>query len=319
MITHKEISQPPEYRCTCGKLLGKGFVNSGALHIKCRACKSFILIGDANAKHPCYLVDVLHGVSFADVNDEACSLLRYTREELLSMRVDDVWPAFRAGAYNHFWHSQFGDFQKGFHVKTVIESKDGQSIPVRATTKAMLLRTNSKVLVLRDEQARIYKQLKPDILEARKRNWEEEDVSVINRTHRAIWNTAGVFPFMLAVVEPLVESAKHHTKDDNTFFSFAVDAIDGTCISASSGAKYILGRGENEFLGKKLDEFLFQSNDRIRYQKAIQNVSTQKDATLLTLNLISIDNTLSKHSVFLRLHKEGLFQRPYFEVICLSQ
>ena len=67
------------------------------------------------------------------MNDAACDLLGYSRDELLSMTVCDFNPALRPEMVEARWHEvgqQHDDAGGGFVFETVNQRKDGTIIDV---------------------------------------------------------------------------------------------------------------------------------------------------------------------------------------------
>lgn len=70
------------------------------------------------------------------VNDAACNALGYTREELLSMTVFDIDPAFPQEIWTSFWRDIRNE--KVRYIETMHRTKDGRVFPVEITINPML-------------------------------------------------------------------------------------------------------------------------------------------------------------------------------------
>ncbi len=68
------------------------------------------------------------GAELLDVNDSACSMLGYSKEEFLRMRVHDINPSFQADAWPAFWEQTRGRSRVAF--ESYHRAKDGRLIPV---------------------------------------------------------------------------------------------------------------------------------------------------------------------------------------------
>ncbi|MGC3972880.1 MAG: PAS domain S-box protein [Nitrospira sp.] len=68
------------------------------------------------------------GAELLDVNDSACSMLGYSKEEFLRMKVPDINPAFQADAWPTFWAQTKVRGRVSF--ESCHRAKDGRLIPV---------------------------------------------------------------------------------------------------------------------------------------------------------------------------------------------
>ncbi len=96
-----------------------------------------------------------------EVNDRACRLIGYEREEMLEMGVADIIDGFDAGRYGQIWREVAGgDAPKRFDSRHV--RKDGTILPVRVTLR--LRDDDGEPLMLaivqdRSEQDRLHRRL----------------------------------------------------------------------------------------------------------------------------------------------------------------
>ncbi|MCF7928735.1 MAG: PAS domain S-box protein [Spirochaetales bacterium] len=88
-----------------------------------------------------------------EVNASACSLLGYTREELLDLRPQDiVAPEYREGIPERFEHIQKSG---SFLFEVVLRRKDGAGIPVEISSKPITINNISCIIsTIRDISAR---------------------------------------------------------------------------------------------------------------------------------------------------------------------
>lgn len=97
-----------------------------------------------NVREAAFLIDAAGRLCY--VNDEACRVLRYTREELLGLHVPDVDPSFPAERWPAHWeevktrHAMLFD---GHH-----RTKDGRLVPVEISANYLEHRGTSYVLAL---------------------------------------------------------------------------------------------------------------------------------------------------------------------------
>jgi len=73
-----------------------------------------------------YLVD--EGARLVYVNDEACRVLEYGREELMQMRIPDIDPDFLPSQWESLWAGH--EFQASVLLETRHRAKDGRVFPV---------------------------------------------------------------------------------------------------------------------------------------------------------------------------------------------
>ncbi|WP_051286527.1 PAS domain-containing hybrid sensor histidine kinase/response regulator [Megalodesulfovibrio gigas] len=70
--------------------------------------------------------------NFLDVNAAAATSLGYTREELLTLRVEDIDPEFPPEIVSHFWDDPSNPLVRKFETRHL--RKDGSSFPVEITS-----------------------------------------------------------------------------------------------------------------------------------------------------------------------------------------
>ena len=70
--------------------------------------------------------------NFLYVNDAACGMYGYTREEMLSISVSDVVPHFPSEAWHNHWEEL--ERVKVLHFETVNRTRDGHEFPVEVTS-----------------------------------------------------------------------------------------------------------------------------------------------------------------------------------------
>ena len=90
---------------------------------------------------------------FIYVNDAACRILQYTREELLTMTVHDIDPQFPKSAWPEHWQDvkNRGDFA----LESCHRSKNGKIFPVEVTVHYMTYRRKEfNVAIVRDISTR---------------------------------------------------------------------------------------------------------------------------------------------------------------------
>lgn len=91
-----------EYRCNCGRLLFKGALLTSRVEVKCRRCGAITAFGMAPNTSLSQEQRRRYGIAFdvkgciAAVSDTAAEILGYTRNELLSMRHEHLFPYTRS-------------------------------------------------------------------------------------------------------------------------------------------------------------------------------------------------------------------------------
>lgn len=140
-----------EHRCKCGKLLLKGIFFDGTLEIKCKKCSEMNNIGimkqTTDKSHYVLIIDG-HGV-ITNVNDSACDILGYIRDELVGQHFALINPNIPIELGKKFFgsNSVLSD-ENYFKLDTNHKSKNGQNIPVVASFKLYKPNKNEKHLLL---------------------------------------------------------------------------------------------------------------------------------------------------------------------------
>jgi PAS domain S-box-containing protein len=120
---------------------------------------------------------------FLDANEKACSVLGYTREELLSLRIFDIDPSITEAAITPIreqWKKPGWMVLESFHRR-----KDGSTFPVEVNTRQVHLERDYIVAIARDLTERRQ-------AEARLREYErvveglEEIIIVVDREYRYV-------------------------------------------------------------------------------------------------------------------------------------
>lgn len=94
--------------------------------------ESFLLITQFSVDHASdSLFWITPDARFANVNDSTCRRLGYSREELLTMTVFDVDPAFPREAWDAHWQEL--KERKSFTIETKHKKKSGEVLPVEVT------------------------------------------------------------------------------------------------------------------------------------------------------------------------------------------
>lgn len=71
---------------------------------------------------------------YVDANPAACQMLGYTRDELLALRVSDIYVADEAGAFDAIWHRYIDERRQSGRVR--LRCKDGRVIPTEYSAVA---------------------------------------------------------------------------------------------------------------------------------------------------------------------------------------
>lgn len=90
---HEENDILNDYRCTCGKLLFRGFLLSGSVEIKCRNCKRIRAVHGVRSMHPDpdrYVLVLATDGTVLKTSETAAAALGYRGTELQAMRVSEV-------------------------------------------------------------------------------------------------------------------------------------------------------------------------------------------------------------------------------------
>jgi len=91
------------------------------------------------------------------VNDRACEALGYSREELLSMKIQEINPEFPPERWRRHWDELRE--QRTFSAESTHRAKDGHLIPVRSGELHRVRRREYNCVYARDITAR--KRTKP--------------------------------------------------------------------------------------------------------------------------------------------------------------
>lgn len=96
-----------EYRCTCESLLFKGFVVGSLVEIKCRRCGKLNVFGEVfSAGESKYFVVVYSETgAILECSTTACTVLGYSKEELLSLTAFDVGVGTTPERYKMTWEA----------------------------------------------------------------------------------------------------------------------------------------------------------------------------------------------------------------------
>lgn len=123
-----------DHRCSCGKLLFKGFIASSKLEIKCRYCKAVNIIGQ---DHDNPSNNVRYSILFAldgkiiDASLSITKILGYTKEELVLMKIQEIDPLLKISTYAHLAKIPKYLESETFTWDTLHQNKKGKFILVR--------------------------------------------------------------------------------------------------------------------------------------------------------------------------------------------
>lgn len=139
------------YRCECGRLLLKGIFFNGTLQIKCRKCRKINNIGFIKK-----INDNLHYVFITDnngvivnVNDSACQILGYNRDELIGQNFTLINPNIPKELIKKFFgvNSELNE-ENYFKLDTNHKTKDGKIISATVFLKLYKTKGNEKYFLI---------------------------------------------------------------------------------------------------------------------------------------------------------------------------
>jgi PAS domain S-box-containing protein len=124
-----------EFRCNCGKLLGKGMIIDGNVAIKCRRCgviydikglNSFINDGEGANRYGL----ILNGEGkIVNANNSAIAMLGYSSQELIGKNIEEIDRTLPPGFYNKIISSA-NRVSNFFRLDTLHRTNSGTTIPV---------------------------------------------------------------------------------------------------------------------------------------------------------------------------------------------
>ncbi len=138
-----------EFRCVCGQLLFRGFLNDSFLEIKCKRCKKVVSVSNLSPDNKTERYFLLYDSDGVVV--DACSteptILGYTRKDLLGGKMGHIDLHVGEGSYDHFWDkAQMIRFDP--HVtETFHKHKNGEFVCVQEHIRFQTVAEKSYALV----------------------------------------------------------------------------------------------------------------------------------------------------------------------------
>jgi PAS domain S-box-containing protein len=201
---------------------------------------------------------------FSDVNESACRLLGYTKEELLKMNVRDLLGAEVSASAP----PRFDELKKGGSIlsERILQAKDGSTIPVEINSKML---SNGKMLgMVRDISER--KEVEARILKLN----EDLEQKVAERTNE-----------LQAKIQELKESEEKFQKAfESSAAAITIARIsDGLFLEVNEAFCKLVGYPKSELVGHNAAELnlVMEMPDREGILQQLQNEGSVRDIEMV--------------------------------------
>lgn len=96
-----------DYRCSCGKLLFRGFILSGAVQVKCRECKRIVDMGGiaSGSNDSLYLLVCNESGRIERASSSATAVLGMADQEICARDIADILVFFSPEFYDSLWNA----------------------------------------------------------------------------------------------------------------------------------------------------------------------------------------------------------------------
>jgi PAS domain S-box-containing protein len=148
-----------EHRCQCNKLLFKGIVFDGALEIKCKRCGEINKIGSIKSEDSPnhYLLIINDYGLISNLNDSACRILGYEREELIGKHFTFINPTMPKEMGEKFFGPKSVLNGKNYlKLDTIHQTKNGKNLPITVLIKLHRSENNARYVLLSAELRNVH-------------------------------------------------------------------------------------------------------------------------------------------------------------------
>ncbi len=151
-----------DYRCTCKKLLLKGFIFVGEIEIRCRFCKKTSTISGLNGS----LSTMYRYVLISDdrgkilkATTSAVSILGYSDAELKKMHVHEVITSLSPNMYEKIWSHLDADIVKSLLFKGEETQKGQPAKPIQIGARTLRSQLDGQKIFIFDVNRKVPQKL----------------------------------------------------------------------------------------------------------------------------------------------------------------